>query len=551
MSQLSTDPLRNAALNELLSVDAAALRTARRNDFHNELSRAQQRREPPSPTEPPNTRDAPAGADSNRSADSADAADSERRRANGTEPSSQSPSGGSPPSSAADEDRRVEDDEAKDCEQTEAAAPGEGNAPSSGRNKGESASRDAGEATVVAVADAPNDAGPKADLFTAAGGQAAAEQDSPPAAASGQTDAPVPATAADLSQAAEQQAQTPIEAGPRGPGPVAAASAVLERDQRDKAASPEQAADSGEQHREQSREKGATKTGSATSEIDIEALRAATGGALPRNGRGEAAEGNSGPRRAPTAADARAGARRSRTADTPTVADVAAAQAATADLSPETTTTIAPPAVAVGPTIAVSAPTAAPSAPLPASAAPEAAPPAIGVRPASAKTPSGVSATADDGSPRDASGGIDRARFVQRVAGAFRALNEHNHTLRLKLSPPELGSLRIEITVRNGQMSARLEAETPEARNLLLDHLPALRERLAGQEIKIQQFHVEVADRQPGGGTFHTGQEESRRREARAASSGGPARGKPAVSAVETVRDSRLVGGDGRLNVIV
>ena len=60
--------------------------------------------------------------------------------------------------------------------------------------------------------------------------------------------------------------------------------------------------------------------------------------------------------------------------------------------------------------------------------------------------------------------------------------------MRLKLSPPELGSMRLEITVRNGALTARAETETSAARNVLLDNLPALRERLAQHDIKVQQF---------------------------------------------------------------
>ncbi len=96
-------------------------------------------------------------------------------------------------------------------------------------------------------------------------------------------------------------------------------------------------------------------------------------------------------------------------------------------------------------------------------------------------------------------GNVDRVRFVQRVARAFEALNGRTGPVRLRLSPPELGSMRLEISVRNGMMTARLEAETPMARNLLLDNLPALRDRLAQQDIKIEQFDVELMGRGPNG----------------------------------------------------
>ena len=44
-------------------------------------------------------------------------------------------------------------------------------------------------------------------------------------------------------------------------------------------------------------------------------------------------------------------------------------------------------------------------------------------------------------------------------------------------------------------MSARLEVETESARGALLENLPALRERLAEQGVKIERFDVDLADR--------------------------------------------------------
>ena len=94
---------------------------------------------------------------------------------------------------------------------------------------------------------------------------------------------------------------------------------------------------------------------------------------------------------------------------------------------------------------------------------------------------------------------IDRVRFVQRVARAFESVGEHGGNLHLRLHPPELGSLRLEVAVRNGVMTARLEAETPAAQSLLLDNLPLLRERLAEQNIRIERFDVDLMDRSSGG----------------------------------------------------
>lgn len=89
----------------------------------------------------------------------------------------------------------------------------------------------------------------------------------------------------------------------------------------------------------------------------------------------------------------------------------------------------------------------------------------------------------------------DQARFLQRVERAFHTmLRRGDDTIRLRLSPPELGSLRMEITVKNGEMTAKIQTDSEKARTMLLDNLPALRDRLSEQDIKIHRFDVERTD---------------------------------------------------------
>jgi flagellar hook-length control protein FliK len=57
----------------------------------------------------------------------------------------------------------------------------------------------------------------------------------------------------------------------------------------------------------------------------------------------------------------------------------------------------------------------------------------------------------------------------------------------------------MEVTLKDGALSARLEAETPAARAALLDNLPALRERLAEQNVRIDKFDVDLQDQTSGG----------------------------------------------------
>jgi flagellar hook-length control protein FliK len=93
---------------------------------------------------------------------------------------------------------------------------------------------------------------------------------------------------------------------------------------------------------------------------------------------------------------------------------------------------------------------------------------------------------------------VDPARFVGRVAKAFHTAQERGGTLQIRLSPPELGAMRLELTVKDGVMTAALETETAAARRVLLEHLPALRDRLAEQNIRVERFDVDV--RREGGG---------------------------------------------------
>lgn len=91
---------------------------------------------------------------------------------------------------------------------------------------------------------------------------------------------------------------------------------------------------------------------------------------------------------------------------------------------------------------------------------------------------------------------IDSARFLQRVARAFESARERGGEIRLRLSPPELGALRVEVTMQDQGLVARLEVETPEARAALIENLPALRERLAEQNLRLERFDVELSQRE-------------------------------------------------------
>lgn len=148
---------------------------------------------------------------------------------------------------------------------------------------------------------------------------------------------------------------------------------------------------------------------------------------------------------------------------------------------------------------------------------------------------------------------VDRARFVQRVSRAFESFGDRSGTVKIRLSPPELGSLHLEIAVQDGTMTARVEAETSAARNLLLENLPALRDRLAQQDIRVERFDVDLMDHRSNGGqadqsSQFSGQgdrswQQGQRDEANRGGSAKPAPG--------AARPRTLTGEGGRLNVVI
>ncbi|MHB0955771.1 MAG: flagellar hook-length control protein FliK [Pirellulaceae bacterium] len=98
----------------------------------------------------------------------------------------------------------------------------------------------------------------------------------------------------------------------------------------------------------------------------------------------------------------------------------------------------------------------------------------------------------------------DQLRFLQRVARAIEAAPQRGGFLRLRLRPPELGAMQLEVSLERGKLTARIETETQQARHVLLENLPQLRERLAEQGIHVEQFDVDVSSRDFGQTPFES-----------------------------------------------
>lgn len=105
---------------------------------------------------------------------------------------------------------------------------------------------------------------------------------------------------------------------------------------------------------------------------------------------------------------------------------------------------------------------------------------------------------------------VDPARFIHRVARAIHTAQERGGPLHLRLNPPELGAMRLELSVKQGALTANIEADNLVARQILLDNLPALRERLAEQNLRIERFDVDV--RREGGDQPNSGPQQQGQR---------------------------------------
>jgi flagellar hook-length control protein FliK len=154
-----------------------------------------------------------------------------------------------------------------------------------------------------------------------------------------------------------------------------------------------------------------------------------------------------------------------------------------------------------------------------------------------------TSATASDYALSEA----ERARLVDRVVRAVGAADANGGVIRLRLSPPHLGSVRMEVSLRDGTLRARIEAETPQAQALLMEGLPALRERLASQDVNVERIDVELMNASGGG--------EARQSpfDGDAAPWSPPAAGQSGAPAADVAEPTAMatVGHGGRLNVVI
>jgi len=97
----------------------------------------------------------------------------------------------------------------------------------------------------------------------------------------------------------------------------------------------------------------------------------------------------------------------------------------------------------------------------------------------------------------------DRQRFIEHLTDVLTRSHDTGQQLTLRLSPPELGPLRVDVSLQQGVLTARLETYTEAARQVLLEHLPQLHEALSQRGASLDRIDViRVKEGDSAGGAF-------------------------------------------------
>jgi flagellar hook-length control protein FliK len=100
-------------------------------------------------------------------------------------------------------------------------------------------------------------------------------------------------------------------------------------------------------------------------------------------------------------------------------------------------------------------------------------------------------------------------KLVQRVLRGLEQLGDGGGQVKLRLHPPELGTLQLTLRMEGGQMFAQMEVENPAARDALLNNLQSLKDRLAGQGMQIETFDVQISSESSSSGANNSNQSQN------------------------------------------
>lgn len=84
-------------------------------------------------------------------------------------------------------------------------------------------------------------------------------------------------------------------------------------------------------------------------------------------------------------------------------------------------------------------------------------------------------------------------RFTNRIVRGLTAMiNQRGGVMTMRLDPPDLGELRIQMSLSRGVVSAQFEASNPQAHELINKHLATLRSSLESQGLTVERLQSQA-----------------------------------------------------------
>jgi flagellar hook-length control protein FliK len=87
----------------------------------------------------------------------------------------------------------------------------------------------------------------------------------------------------------------------------------------------------------------------------------------------------------------------------------------------------------------------------------------------------------------------------------YSRINRERSVATMRLDPPELGRIKLQMDLRGEQLSLRIDTETSAARHLLGEQMNALRQNLEQAGIRLEQFELRAPEQSDSGSQANLG----------------------------------------------
>ncbi|MCC6681702.1 MAG: flagellar hook-length control protein FliK [Phycisphaeraceae bacterium] len=106
----------------------------------------------------------------------------------------------------------------------------------------------------------------------------------------------------------------------------------------------------------------------------------------------------------------------------------------------------------------------------------------------------------------------DSLNAARLARGLNNAVNQRGGAVTLRLTPPEMGTVRIQMQITGTQVSVRFHAETEQGQAMLAQNLGQLRQTLEGQGLHVDRISVQTMQPQQSTSSNHSSQQQDQQR---------------------------------------